>query len=57
MSSLYGVEQRVPPVFGRAAITLGIGPHSSYFVLCNWLPAKAIPEMICYVLRGTLSNC
>ena len=22
-----GVEQRVPPVFGRAAITLGIGPH------------------------------
>ena len=23
------VEQRVPPVFGRAAITLGIGPHSS----------------------------
>ena len=25
-----GVEQRAPPVFGRAAITLGIGPHSSY---------------------------
>jgi len=24
-----GVEQRAPPVFGRAAITLGIGPHSS----------------------------
>ena len=23
----YGVEQRAPPVFGRAAITLGIGPH------------------------------
>ena len=22
-----GVEQRVPPIFGRAAITLGIGPH------------------------------
>ena len=22
-----GVEQRAPPVFGRAAITLGIGPH------------------------------
>ena len=21
------VEQRVPPMFGRAAITLGIGPH------------------------------
>ena len=23
------VEQRTPPIFGRAAITLGIGPHSS----------------------------
>jgi len=23
----YGVEQRAPPVFGRATITLGIGPH------------------------------
>jgi len=23
------LSQRVPPVFGRAAITLGIGPHSS----------------------------
>jgi len=25
-----GVQQRAPPIFGRAAITLGIGPHSSY---------------------------
>jgi len=24
-----GVEQRAPPIFVRAAITLGIGPHSS----------------------------
>ena len=24
-----GVEQRAPPIFGRATITLGIGPHSS----------------------------
>jgi len=24
-----GVEQRATPTFGRAAITLGIGPHSS----------------------------
>jgi len=30
-----GVEQRMPPVFGRAAITLGIGPHSSFF--CLWI--------------------
>ena len=26
---LCGVEQRAPPIFGRATITLGIGPHSS----------------------------
>ena len=25
----YSVEQRAPPVFDRATITLGIGPHSS----------------------------
>ena len=29
-AKLCGVEQRAPPVFGRAAITLGIGPHSSF---------------------------
>ena len=28
-AKLSGVEQRAPPIFGRAAITLGIGPHSS----------------------------
>jgi len=25
------LSQRVPPIFGRAAITLGIGPHSSFY--------------------------
>jgi len=29
-ANLCGVEQRAPPIFGRAAITLGIGPHSSW---------------------------
>jgi len=29
VSQICGVEQRAPPIFGRAAITLGIGPHSS----------------------------
>jgi len=24
-----GIQQRAPPIFGRATITLGIGPHSS----------------------------
>jgi len=28
---LCGIEQRAPPIFGRAAIRLGIGPHSSYY--------------------------
>jgi len=35
--SHYGVELMTPPIFGRAAITLGIGPHSSlfvYFIVC-----------------------
>ena len=27
VSTLCSVEQRVPPIFGRAAITLDIGPH------------------------------
>jgi len=30
VSQILRVEQRVPPIFGMAAITLGIGPHSSF---------------------------
>ena len=30
-----GVEQRAPPIFGRAAITLDIGPHCSYLLFCS----------------------
>jgi len=29
-AKLCGVEQRAPPIFGRAAITLGIGPNSKF---------------------------
>jgi len=29
-AKLCGVQQRAPPIFDRAGITLGIGPHSSY---------------------------
>jgi len=32
-AKLCGVQHRAPPIFGRATITLGIGPHSSY--LCK----------------------
>jgi len=36
VSQTFGVEQRAPPMFGRVTITLGIGPHSSYFKhFCN----------------------
>jgi len=31
-AKLCGVEQRAPPIFGRVAITLGIGPHSSFIL-------------------------
>ena len=36
-TKVYGVEHSAPPTFGRAAITFGIGPHSSllYFTLLN----------------------
>ena len=33
VSQTLRVEQRVPPMFGRATIRLGIGPHSSFFLL------------------------
>jgi len=43
VSQLCGVEQRAQPIFGRAAITLGIGTHSSSLniqfimaALCNY---------------------
>jgi len=29
-AKLCSIEQRAPPIFGRAAITLGTGPHSSF---------------------------
>jgi len=31
-AKLCGVEHRAPPIFGRAAITLGTGPHSSSLI-------------------------
>ena len=34
LATLCGVEQRAPPIFVRAAITLGIGPHSSLSNCC-----------------------
>ena len=56
-----GIEQRAPPVFGRAAITLGIDPHSSYcwncVVVCQLV--KCVPCWWCFVLMlmTTMSMC
>jgi len=30
VTKVCGVDQRAPPIFGRAAITWGIGPHSGF---------------------------
>jgi len=40
---VFDVEQRAPPMFGRATITLGIGPHSSFAYICG---------RYCKVFRG-----
>jgi len=53
------VEQRAPPMFGRAAITLGIGPHSSislFFCDFNFEPIFAIHK-ICHALNETELTC
>ena len=43
-AKLCGVEQRAPPMFGRATITLGIGPHSSFYCLMKGkhLPLRSL---------------
>ena len=44
-----GVGQRVPPVFGRVTITLGIGSHSSFilFLLFLFLAESQWSEIGC----------
>jgi len=41
----WGVEQMAPPMFGRATITLGIGPHSSYLQSCTELLVSHLTTM------------
>jgi len=36
VSQLCGVDQRAPPIFGMAAITFGIGPHSSIVIYSSY---------------------
>jgi len=42
-----GFEQRAPPIFGRAAITLGIGPHSS----CECFFVTAVLIIMAYFIN------
>ena len=66
-----GVEQRAPPMFGRATITLGIGPHSSFYLrlrtcqscLCivvvvdNGKEILSMNEVLSYMLRSSRMLC
>jgi len=45
-AKLCGVEQRAPPIFGRATTTLGIGPHSSFKFNFLWTPCVADADII-----------
>jgi len=47
-----GIEQRAPPIFGRVAITLGIGPHSG-LVLCVF--CHCVP-VLCVLVSSVLSK-
>jgi len=41
-AKLCGVEDTAPPIFSRATITLGIGPHSSFSFFCQVLLVRHI---------------
>ena len=45
LATLCGIEQRAPPIFDRAAITLGIGPHSSFFLHLDY--NEICPVLLC----------
>jgi len=46
-----GVEQRPPPIFGRAAMTLGIGPHSSLGYFGASFELGAVGQVHCLVYK------
>jgi len=48
-AKLCGVEQTTPPIYGRAAIMLGINPHSSSFVFSS-------PNLSRHTLDGLSAN-
>ena len=51
-AKLCGVRYRAPPIFGRATITLGIGPHSSCncnYSRINYLASMCTPSNACFL--------
>jgi len=55
LATLWSIEQRSPPIFSRAAITLGIGPHSS----SNWFLLNTNVDLVvnCTNLMQLLRAC
>ena len=49
-----GIEPRAPPIFGRAAITLGIGPHSSWDCVIVYLCMCVLLLCQIYVVSSVL---
>jgi len=50
----------VPPIFGRAAITLGIGRHSSFFMEFHglfYVIVQDVQVVSVYILRQLLLYC
>jgi len=54
VSQTLSVEQKAPPIFGRAAITLGIGPHSSFTSFTSFASWLHKPTL-CVI--WTLNSC
>jgi len=53
---LHGVEQRALPIFGTATITLGIGPHSSLFLILTLKQLLLISLLIVHILKYVLQS-
>ena len=57
-AKLCSVEQRAPPIFGRATITLGIGPHSiQIYFQAGMLPMKSQSSKFAYIPSNLSIDC
>jgi len=43
-----GVQQRAPPMFSRVTITLGIGPHSSFYICHSGARSCGLCARMCH---------